>query len=418
MSNVFLGKINPPHKLLEFKLIWHGKVMKDILIKYKLFIILLLLLLAPTFHSMINIISLPAKAIIGKEATISTYFFSILGYQVIALIWFYLQSPAFMNQPWKDYIDSLPLNKNKLMYVDVGLLTITNFMIWLPLFIASYMAIKENVFSFVGALTLIERLLCAILLTTGLQIVCMRNSLLSVNYILILNVILLLNFNFTNFVIQNIFFILYVLISYQLIQSCYNNPSLIKYISFFKRSSKNSKSEFHIINCPIARVEASQLIKDSAIQFIQSAIIIQVIFFLAFIFSKYGSENKNFYFCISCLTLLGSLSLSNLFSRLHIQRELYLDYLRSLPLSRWKLFYANYAFVWSLQLLFLIVLYSIVFLSVHLNISFLILEFLITSIFLASTYYPQVTYKRYGMIISLLATAFFLSVNYFLIKSI
>jgi len=82
MNNVYLAKVDPLHKLLGFKLAWHGKVMKDVLIKYKLLIIFLLLLLAPSFHSLVYIISLPAKAIVSKETSLLNYFQSILSCRI------------------------------------------------------------------------------------------------------------------------------------------------------------------------------------------------------------------------------------------------------------------------------------------------------------------------------------------------
>lgn len=115
---------------------------------------------------------------------------------------------------------------------------------------------------------------------------------------------------------------------------------------------------------------------------------------------------------------IGFASLSQLFSKFDIQRKLYRSYLISLPLSKWTIFYNDYAFVGTLQTVFFIVLYTIVYLSVHFNIFYLMLEFMVSMLFLSCTYYPQVTYKRYGTIISLLIMTLFSWANYFLIDNI
>ena len=72
MNDFHLGGIRSLPKLLKFQLAWHASVMKDILIKYKILAIFILLLIAPTIHALINFISLPAMAIVANNPAIST----------------------------------------------------------------------------------------------------------------------------------------------------------------------------------------------------------------------------------------------------------------------------------------------------------------------------------------------------------
>lgn len=418
MNNIPTIKINLSHKLLGLKLVWHGILLKDILIKYKILIIFVLLLLAPNIHGLINFIILPVKEIVNKNHTVLNYFLSILGYQAIAIIWFYLQSTAFKRQSWQNYIDSLPLTRNQLIYVDFNLLLITNLVIWSPLFIATYIALSHNNHTANEIVVLVEHLASIMLLIINLQLISKKDQYSKISYILILNGLLLICCQVNNYIIQSSIFLLFIIISYYLLQRCYDPQSKTCFNKIIiKKNEKLLKIlDFNIILLPVVRVESKQLILDNAVQLLQFVIIMSIICVVIFYFSKYSSQTPNFYFITFSLNLLGTISLSHLFAKLDIQRKSYQSYLKSLPQSRYSVFYSHYIFVGLLQFIFFIILSAIIYINTSINFNLLALEFILAMLFLASTYYPQITYKKYGTIVSFLMLTIFVCANYILVN--
>lgn len=417
MNDIYIIKINPSHKLLRFKLAWHGKVLKDNLIKYKILIIFILLLLAPTVQALINIITLPAKEIVNINPTVRNYFLSILGYQTIAIIWFYLQSIAFKEQPWQRYLESLPLTRNQLIYVDFNLLLITNLLIWAPLFVATYIALSKNSFTASEIIILIEHLTETMLLIICLQVISKKTRFAKIGYLLILNGLLFISCQANNYIIQSSIFLIFIITSCRLLQTCYDQPSTTRFNKFKIKNKENLwRFKFNKVYWPVIRVEAKQLIFNNVVQLVQLAITMAIICISVFVFSKYAAQNPSFYHITFCLNLLGTISLSHLFAKLDIQRKLYGGDLISLPRSGLSIFYSDYIFVGLLQFIFFMILSAIIYLNTNIKISLLIIGFITTMFFLASTYYPQVTYKKYGTIISFLIMAIFVFANYILVN--
>lgn len=414
MNNIKLFRVNPLYNLLKFKLSWHEKVVKDILIKYKILIIFILLLITPSLHALVDIIISPATAVVSQNSSLRSIFQSLILYQVIGFIWFYLQSSAFNNQPAQNYINALPLSKRDFLLIDLFMLFIADLLIWCPLFVAIYKNI--NWINSTELFILAEKVICIFFMVLNLQITCLRKNTSKIAHLLFLNILLIFSFKQQNYFYESILFIIYSFSSLIFIRLCYNEPTVSKII-YFNKITKNKNKQFFKIRYPLVRIISKQIIMDNPMQFAQSVVMLTAILILVFFFSKYGIKNNNFSFVVSCLTLLSSLVLSHLFAKIDIERKLYKEYLTTLPISKLKIFYNDYLFVGAIQTLFFIFLYIIIFM----NTSFLkykpISVFIISLLFLAFTYYPQVNYKKYGTIISLILMVIFMWTNYFLIKN-
>ncbi|HEX4044632.1 MAG TPA: hypothetical protein VHZ76_03085 [Gammaproteobacteria bacterium] len=130
--------------LFRLNLTWHAQVMRTLLVRHKIFFILIIALLTPSLASLHQFLIWPAKALVARQASLVEIAKSLLIYQVIGIAWVMLYQSIFHEQPWKKYFLSLNLTQKQTLLNEIVLLFIFDSMLWLPLLLAGVTALYQN----------------------------------------------------------------------------------------------------------------------------------------------------------------------------------------------------------------------------------------------------------------------------------
>ncbi|GEM_PF-2422929 len=403
--------------LLRFNMQWHAQVMKNILIRYKILVLFIILMLAPTLTSLQYIVTLPTKSLVTIHGNAIEIFVSLILFQGLGLIWAAVQQAVFLSQPWEKYLSALPVtNKQKMLYETLMLLT-ANILIWIPLFIAGSAEIIKNHNNIVYILLISEMFISNVLLVLLAQSAWRNRTYKILISVFILDVIFTTQAIFSSTLIQLSIIASVIFITLMQIKKCFIPKLNVKNYSL----DHQKKIKRHLQNFQIRLVFARIQLKDLLlINYSQLTIVILTLFIttmLSLIFVKQAQENSNLLLIISTFMLINALTLSNVFARLVSQRKSFSSYLNSLPLSRKHLFKNDLLTTGLFLCLCNLIILSLLSIAASRNLFLMtIVSLLVPLLYLSATYFPQVRYKKYGFFISLMMMPIFSWMNFSLLS--
>lgn len=410
-------KVLPSLALVRFNLAWHTHVMKDILLRYKILILFIVLMLAPTLTALKSIVLFLTINLVAVHSEYYGYFISLMAYQAFGLLWFLVQQAAFANQPWHGYLLCLPLTKKQISISEILILLIIDIVLWLPLLVASCFELALNINNESNSSLIIAKTLANIILILLIQSAYKRKKYILFLWVVICDVVLIYLNNVSHTILQISATILIMITLMLAINWAFDIKLKIKESSIFCFNNKKRKITINKSFLPFMNIQVKNLIASNFAHLILPLLFLLISSLLVFAFVRNYPENKNLYFIISILTLMNGLAVSNLFSRFHIQRIQYQSYFASLPISKIKLFYYDFLVASLVLAVFNLAPILMTVIMTAANYKTLLIIFFNPIIFLAFTYFPQIKYKRYGMFISLLFMFSYVWINYLLLNS-
>jgi len=401
--------------LLKFNLQWYGRVMRDILFRYKILALFCILLLCPTLTSLFNLLSLPLKSLFLYPVTnVMSLCSSLFFYQILGVIWISIQYIALFKQPWQKYLVTLQLSNSQKKLIDVSLLLFVDSIMWIPLLLASIKSISESPFLSYSILLIIAKCIVFIGITLLAQISLIKSK----HYIwmafLIIDLFIIFSAISCSQLSQLMLMVILISVIYILISSCYENQI---------PKSGVEKREFSVCisrvnykkSAPMLRIQIKNLIERSSQLTILFSVML-VTSLIAIMLMVYGKTNPLLPFFLSITMLINSLSSSNLFKGVHTQWEDFSGYLTSLPISKILLFKNILIIASSIAILFnMIIIFLAAFLWENDLVAKVITAFLLAIVFLAASYIPQIKFRRFGFFVSFCLMFVFLYIDYLLI---
>jgi hypothetical protein len=408
-----INTLKPTLKLLNFNVTWHAQVMKDTLIRYKIFVLFAILTIAPTISGLEYILTLPTKSLLAPSAKISQYIIALFAYLSIAMAWLALQKNIISNQPWDKYLSTLPLRKFQKSIYEGTTLFIADYFIWIPLFLAAYLEIASQHLNTFGLGLVIEKCLTYITLIVLLQLAYKTQQFKVFILALLLESPILLIAKISEPSVAATILTFAMILPILLMPTCFRTTSQsLKSLTtsniFEKENAKNFSSLFIF---PLIQIKNLWDIKSELIFIL---IPLLMVYLISFGFLKYGQDNNLLTTIILSLMLVNAIILSNVFVRLFKQRNQLLPYFSSLPISKWGIF-INDIIVIGLSLMIAnlpILIIEHYFLGNKATPPQLAYGISAPLLFLAMTYMPQLRFKKYGFIISLIIMSFFIGCGY------
>lgn len=418
MNNNVLAAIktvNPVTALLNFNIVWYGQVMKFILLRYKILILFILLLLAPTLSSLMYIVAFPAKNLVSLHTNYMAVIASLMAYQGLGLMWVLLQQSVFSKQPWDKYLSSLPVTKNQKILSETIMLALVNFVIWIPLLLAGFFEIIKNNSDFVSFVLIIEKIIINMFLILLVQLAWRKHKYTILSLVFFADASLVLQEIFANNFEKLIFISFLISASFILINLCFRDQKTVKNPNNNAQLSIVSYPSYFNSTMPFVKIQLINLLKNNAGQLIIPIVGLLIVLILSILCANYSDTSSTASFIISSCMMVNGLILSNIFARINTQRKRFSNYLTSLPISRTEIFVSDMI----LLSLALVTCNLVILLSTMKSTFAVSIISLLTPIFLLSvTYFPQIKYKRYGFFISMMITPIFIWVNYLLFNYI
>lgn len=401
--------------LLRFSMKWHGQVMKDTLIRYKILLFFLAAIIAPSFTSLMNIIVWPVKGLVIAHPGIFNIFISLLAYQLLALIWIAVHQRVFVKQPWEKYLLSLQLTDKQKIYSDIAMLLMSDLLICIPIILAGGIEGVKSYPSFINLILIVQKLLLNISLILFIQLIWIKQR-----YILFLSVLLLDSVAICQSLInepgiQSIitFGILFFTLTQFII--CYKKPKKrrlqeIKTIPIHH----NAEEKSYVKNMPFVRIQVKNMFMDNYAQASMSAMVILLTTVFSLFVLIYGKDSPVLLLIILAIMFINSFTVSNLFVKLYEKRNTYTYYLFSLPMTRITIF-KNDLLILGPILLFsnMLILLFTIYTGLTAQLTQFSVAVLGSIIFLIISYFPQIKFKHYGQFISLILMIVFITIIYF-----
>ncbi len=213
---------------------------------------------------------------------------------------------------------------------------------------------------------------------------------------------------------QLIIMILLIAVIYVMISNCYKNQAPKSVVEKREPPACISRANYKQ-SVPILRIQIKNLIEHSS-QLIMMFSVMFIILLIAIMLMVYGKTNPLLPFFLSIIMLLNSLSVSNIFKRIHMQWQEFSGYLASLPINKILVFKNTLMIALSITMLFnLIIIFVAAFLLGNDLVAKITTAFLLATVFLAASYLPQIKFRRYGFFVSFCLMFVFLYVDYLLI---
>ena len=368
--------------------------------RYKISLMFILLMLAPSLSSMLQVITLPTKNLISTSATPFSFFLSLLSFQLLALLWVSLQGMALKNQPWSRYLSSLPLTDAQKLISTLLVLFVSDFILWIPLIVAAgEIAGESNGFS--NILLIAGKSILQIMLVLFLQIAWKERSLRFLRLVVIGDIVLLAPSAISGVAL------LFILNLFMLFVE--SRISKTKHLSEYR--TPNESFSIKNNNLSFLTIQVKNLCVDNLSQVVIPLSTLAAVLSVVLCWSRYNINDPNLKFILSIVMLINALILSNLFARLDTQRKQISLYLASLPLTKWGIFRGDALLVGVMLFVLNVTLLAIVRFSFGGSSLFMLMS---ASLFLVLTYWPQIYFKRYGLFVSAGIMPFFIAINYFM----
>jgi hypothetical protein len=397
---------------VKFNLQWYGRVMRDVLFRYKLLAVFIILLVCPTLASILNLLTFPLKSLFSYPVTnVKSMCAALFFYQVVSIIWISIQSIVLFKQPWQKYLDTLQFSNTQKKIIDVSLLLFVDIILCIPLFLAAAKSITESSHSI---LLIIIKLIAFIFMTLLTQISWIKSKYDIWLAVLMVNLLIIYSSVSFSELSQSVLVVLLVPVTYLLINNCYESKPIKstheKKLLTVSMNRVNYKKSF-----PILRTLIKNLIDHaSQLTILFSAML--VISLLAMALTIYGETNPHLGFFLSIMMLINSLSASNIFNRVNTQWEEHSSYLSSLPMSKIILFKNNLLIASSITIFFnMIIIVVAEFIAGNFLATKIMMAFPLTIVFLVFAYIPQIKFRTYGFFVSLFLMFGFMYFDYLLI---
>jgi hypothetical protein len=372
------------------------------------------MMLAPTMKVLFGVITAPAMVLLSPLDSNSAVFIScLIGMQLFGLLWVMLHQFVVSERPWDKYLSSLHISSFHKMIVDVVMLLVFDAIIWVPIIFVYVLQLFQGHTSKVGMVVLLCQSIVLIESVVLAQVSFLKCRVSVLYYILVIDFIIIVVSQTINPILQLIVSISLISILSILALKCYKvlnkNDGILKVIKIKdKNYSYNSPSLFRLLLL-------GQLENTSKLSMIFIPPIITI--FTAVAMLPHASDIAGFPVIISMFMLVNTLSISNLFKRMHMSWEAYSGYTNSLPISKVSLFCACLLVCMS----FVLVCNAAIFVAAgfyvdgHVFIK-LFVGFLLSLIYLIAAYLPQVEARRYGLLMSFILMFLFAYADYILIN--
>lgn len=401
--------------LLRFNFQWHAHILKDILFRYKIFIIFIALLVSPTIYSLVTLVSSPLKAIFSDSmASNLSIGLSLIGYQLASLSWVILHKVFFAKSSWGKYLSSLNITFWQKIIIDTVALLMINVVLFLPLVITFVLALVHTQGIKFEYSLLFSKLFFTVTTLLLLQSLFLNKKYKSMFNLIILDGLFLLVEEQVNHALQAALILVLAGVAVILMIFSYrNHVAKVKKVvcKFDKIKLVNIEQSFSFHKIQIKNIigNVSQLTMLTLILIFTNA------FFMYFIIT--GGSDQHFQLLISLAMLMNALILCNLFRWLDEQWSSYSFYVMSLPITTAKLFFNQFLILTAPVLILNIFIFSIDEIlnsgqSYYKN----IYSILISILFLIVSYYPQIRFKRYGFFVSLLLSVAFFYINFLIVS--
>jgi hypothetical protein len=350
-------------QLAYFEIQWHAKVMKDALMRYKLFVVFASLLLASSLDSLKYIFIFPAQHLFDEYTNLSSTLSSMIWFQGAGLIFFAIHFAMGTKQPGKRFLSSLPIPTKKIVIKELAVLFVWNGLLWLSM-----------AFAAANAFLLADNTLDAVVI--------LEKCFLNISLVLCLQWVL-----------------------------------KTQRFGFFRRASRNQtrkKPSLKIHFKPFASIQIINLFTCRSRLTLQAAILFFSLIASSLLIS-YNTDTLRILMIVAIFSLINTIILSHLFIHLRDERLFYSSYLTALPLRR-RMIVLNDLFiaVTTLTVCSLPLFLTANFFLATPSFATLSVIYFISILFLATNYYPLITFKKYGLFFALFNLPIFIWLDYFL----
>ncbi|EKD72172.1 MAG: hypothetical protein ACD_45C00744G0008 [uncultured bacterium] len=399
--------------LLRFNIRWYGRVMKDILIRYKLFVLFLMAMMSSSLTDIFHFFAWPVKNLVSYPVTNRMYIVvSLATYQSFALLWVALHQLVLFKQPWKKYLLSLQISNIQKFIVDVMMLFILDMILWVPILFAGVAAIYNANYVHAEIFLIIEKCVLTIIVILFLQVMWIKRKYTLLVPALLINVAIFFSILLES-TSQIMAIFLIILFTVSLMYFCYQESSDVengKKFSLFNKGLVKSADYYQPLS--FYRIQIKNMIE--ILPQLSMMFCMLVLILLLSVFLMAGKVN-HLLLILSSIMLLNSLTVSNLFKRIHSQRDQFSYFFASLPMTRMALFTVDFFGVAFFALLLnMIIVIAALFIEPNCEILTLITALLMSIVFLAITYFPQIKLNRYGFFSSFCLMFLFFYINYML----
>lgn len=392
--------------LFAFNMRWHAELMREVLLRYKIFFIFLVALLAPSLSALKQLFIEPLRIFFDYQVSNPTVLIITLAlYQIFALVWLMLHGMVFLKQPWKKYLLSLEISHRQNLFTDVSMMLCVDAIMWLPLIFASVSAMSESIYSALLVLLILVKTIYLIALTIFVQVSWGKHRLMFAA--LMANIVTIICMIYLAAILQiAIFLVLTPLLYFLLLmlsKSEKNKAKQEKKIVIIGNSYNKPNALFAIIT--------KQLIDNiSQISLIIAGLLILLVLSISVLMA--GVDESRLLSLMTIIVYLNTWCVSNLFKHIEMQWQKYDGYLLSLSIKRSTLFVNHFFISFLLVAVFdLIVLVPTAYLSGYFFTAQLLKPILMSLVYLAASYYPQVKYTRYGLFVAFCLMVLFVLFN-------
>ena len=321
---------------------------------------------------------------------------SLIGLQVFAMIWFYIQQSVFINKPWEKYLKTLPLSQHQNALNEIGIMLLMNFAIWIPLFLTAVLQIQSHL---THLLLLASKVICCIILVVQTQIICKQQR-----FFLLISIAASDVIWFYSSFSQIQFLQLPLLLSLITING------IITLLLFEMNPVKiqtRTQHQTSIRVLPLLRVQIGNLIKTRLstvlIPFFNLTTLLLLLNYLA---SHLNTRAPFLTWMFSGL-LLAAVICSGFFKKLHRQREQYSLFLQPLPITPNQWIHQDCLLVSTIWFVFSVCFFAVITRYHFLTMANALAMLVIGQSYLLLCYIPQTRYPRYGTLICLILLGLF-----------
>jgi len=398
--------------LIGFQIRWRAHSMSIALMRYKLFIVFALLMLASSLQSLQQMLLFPVSSLMQTSNDFAGVFLSIILYQSLGLIWFAINQAIQINPQWERYFSSLPLSRKHLLLTDLCVLFVWNALLWLPLLFGALQALNINS-------NFMEFYLVVCKCLFSINFVLLTQYALKNKCISILGITFIFNFiaaSFSVFPASGFGGILIVLVFCS--APCYIACLKSNSKSWLTKLTFNYQLNFLIPARPsskFAKIQFTHLFyRHFLLTNLQTCFLI-LLTMAGILLIYYNAAEFKALMIASIFSLLNTLIVSHLFVRLYNDRSQYSAYLNALPLRPSTIFIDDLIIASGMLLpcnFFLLFFThyanSAAWLPVIIN------TLIMPYCFLSLSYYPQIIFKKYGFFIVFFIMTLLIWFNYFL----
>lgn len=377
--------------------------MTDVITRYKILFLFVILLIAPSADAIKQIILLPASKLILPSSAVIEFILSWGFYQILSIIWAEMNFRLAYNNQWDKYLVSLPIKQNIILLTTIFNLLFSNILIFLPfplIFVSNVIFDSWDGYTAINILQKIIMLSASLVL---LQYAWLRSIKSFFICGLCVNIIVIALYSRDTFWLHYSWILINVVVYLYGFIILHRQTQPIKSAKSPKLNYKlNTKRNiWSFIKIQMTGIKTTLLYKLATI------CIIYVIYIALII----NCSNKNIiYYATTTFVLINAFILSNLYYQLYTNRKLHLKSFQYLPITDKDILKIDYISISSI-LLIVNLLYTVSVPSFSLHI---ILGLILSHLYLLLLYYPQVNFARHGSFMSLILMPGFIFINYLL----